>query len=143
MDNDRFLLRVRAFHPFVSHPLFNRHTNRYDLLHMIDHHGVASHTIANILWAHLSFERESEVLPGANMSERLAFLNSDIAAYYQHAKVANRLPALKEDNIKADSHPELMGQCCESCQHEVVVPHTSRSSCNKPLQPIQRRSTTT
>ena len=39
--------------------------------------------------------------------------------------------------------PRAEGQWCESCQHEVVAPHTSRSSSSKPLQPIQRRSTTT
>eukprot|EP00974_Lingulodinium_polyedra_P034835 3347507-Lingulodinium_polyedra.AAC.1 len=57
-------------------------TYRHDLLHMVDHHGIASHICANILWAHISSDREAPVIPGANMEERLAFLNADVKAYY-------------------------------------------------------------
>eukprot|EP00974_Lingulodinium_polyedra_P037438 3590590-Lingulodinium_polyedra.AAC.1 len=77
---------------------------------MLDHHGVTSHVVANIFWAHLSGERESDALPGANLQERLDFLNADIRAYYQARNVSNRLPPLKESNIKPSTNcPELKG----------------------------------
>ena len=56
-DNETFQARLRRpLHPLVEHALFNRFAYRYDLLHMLDHHGLASHMCANVLWTHLSGE---------------------------------------------------------------------------------------
>eukprot|EP00974_Lingulodinium_polyedra_P125816 11195946-Lingulodinium_polyedra.AAC.1 len=78
LGNDEFLERIRRpFHPLTAHPLFSIYTYRCDLLHMLDHHGVSSHVVANVLWTHLSGDRDCDVLPGENLAERLAFVNDD------------------------------------------------------------------
>eukprot|EP00974_Lingulodinium_polyedra_P050053 4813753-Lingulodinium_polyedra.AAC.2 len=85
--NTQYLAAVRTpMHPLLAHPWFCKYSYRHDLLHMIDHHGVASHVIGNILWAHICGERETSVIPGATLEERLAFLNADIRAYYSHCR---------------------------------------------------------
>ena len=63
VTNDQFLARLRRpLHPLAAHPIFNLHSYRHDLLHMIDVHGVAIAIIANILRVHIS--------PGRWCSER-------------------------------------------------------------------------
>ena len=60
--------------------------------------------------AHLGAEREGEVLPGTTIEERLAFLNSDVAAYYTVNHVHCRLPSFKRETLEADEWPVLKGQ---------------------------------
>ena len=124
VDNGTFLARLRQpLHPAAGHPWFNLHTYRHDLLHMLDHHGLASHVIANILWAHLSGDREVLVLPGANMAERLAFLNDGVQGYYDHNRIDSRLPRLKESNIKDSDWPELKGNDVKAANTKAFVPY--------------------
>ena len=136
LDNDGFMARLRRpLHPLVAHRFFNRHTYRYDLLHLIDHHGAASHVAGNILWSHLCGAREGDVLPGSNMQQRLDFLNNDIKAYYSMYRVSNRLPPLRDSNIKdskASAYPELKG-------HGVKGANTR--SLMKFIQLLQERAT--
>ena len=52
--NDEYMNAIRRpLHPLASHPIFNRFTYRHDMLHMLDHHGVASSIIANVFWEHV------------------------------------------------------------------------------------------
>ena len=53
--NEGYLRALRRpLHPLVGHAFFNRQTYRFDLLHMMNHHGVSNHITANILWQRLS-----------------------------------------------------------------------------------------
>ena len=124
VDNKQYIARVRRpLHPLPAHAAFNRHTYRFDLLHMCDHHGVTSHVIGNVLWAHLANECESNVLPGIRREDRLAFLQQDINAFYRHCNVDNRLPPLKESNIKADAFPELRGNGVKAANTRALLPY--------------------
>ena len=124
VDNVTFKARLRRpLHPCVAHPWFGVFTYRHDLLHMADHHGIASHICANILWAHLSSEREGAALPGGTMDERLDFLNSDVRAFYSMNDVQNRLPSFKEDNIKGGDWPELRGNNGKAANTRAFVPY--------------------
>ena len=124
VSNDEFLERIRRpLHPVTAHPVFSIYTYRCDLLHMLDHHGVSSHVVANVFWTHLSGDRDCDVLPGDNMEDRLAFLNADISAFYTHARVQNRLPRLNESNIKAEDFPELKGNAIKAANTKGVVPY--------------------
>ena len=50
VDNDQFLAKLRVpLHPLVAHPIMNKYTRRLDLLHVLDHHGLAALVVANIL----------------------------------------------------------------------------------------------
>ena len=124
VNNQVFMARLRRpLHPLESHRIFNIHTYRHDLLHMADHHGVLSHVIANILWAHLCGERESQVLPGDTIDQRLRFLNDDVKAFYTTHHVQNRLPPFKEDNIKRGSFPMLQGRNVKAANTRSFVPY--------------------
>eukprot|EP00969_Alexandrium_andersonii_P289114 12778551-Alexandrium_andersonii.AAC.1 len=90
---------------------------------MCDHHGVCSHIVGNILWANLSSEREGNALPGADMGERLRFLNEDINAFYRACRVSNRLPTLKQSNIKAEAFPELRGNGVKAANTRALLPY--------------------
>lgn len=122
--NREYLASLRVpKHPLVAHPWFSRYSFRHDLLHMVDHHGVCSHVIGNVLAAHLFGEREGEVLPGRNVEDRLAFLNADIATFYTMRRVQNRLPPLKEANLKADGFPELHGPGVKAANTRALLPY--------------------
>lgn len=133
VTNEEFRARLRRpLHPLVEHPVFSKYTFRYDLLHMLDHHGVASHVVANILWAHVSGDRESEALPGDNEGERIEFLSSDMRAFYTQHQVANRMPALKLSNLKAGDYPELKGNAVKAANTRALAPYALE---------VQRRAT--
>ena len=101
VDNTAFKDRVRhPLHPLVRHAWFTKYTYRHCMLHMIDHHGVASHVAATILWQHMGGDRECNAIPGNNIEERLHFLNDGKHAVYSQFHVHNRLPSLKDDNLK-------------------------------------------
>ena len=75
-DNVGFLAHMRQpRHPFVDHSLFNMHTYRLDVMHLLDHHGVTSLVAGNIIWIHLR-DRDG-ILPGTTIDERLDFFNND------------------------------------------------------------------
>ena len=88
---------------------------------MLDHHGVASRVIANILWSHLAGDRDCNVFPGDNQDERIDFMNNDIQAFYSHAGVQNRLPVLHKSNLK-DTFPELKGNGVKAANTRALVP---------------------
>ena len=74
LDKAGCLARIRRpMHDLAAHEVFNRFTYRFDLLHMCDHHGVASHVIGNVLWAHISSDREWAAIPGDTVGKRLRF----------------------------------------------------------------------
>ena len=125
VTNDQFLARLRRpLHPLAAHPIFNLHSYRHDLLHMIDVHGVASAIIANILWVHISPERLCNVLPGGTVDERLEFLHGDVLAYYQTTKAQNHMPKLKRDNIKTGSDPpDLRGNGIKAAVTRRFIPY--------------------
>lgn len=124
LNNRSFLVRLRRpLHPLVAHDLFNIHTFRHDLLHMSDHHGVISHVVANVLWAHIGGDREAAVIPGSNMEQRLAFLNEDVRAFYNANHVHNRLPPFREENIKDGPWPELKGRNVKAANTRAFVPY--------------------
>lgn len=96
--NGQFKRRVRKpYHPLAAWPAFNRHTYRIDLLHTLDHNGVAGVVLGNVFWAHL--RRPSLVLPGDTQEGRMQFLNDDIRGFYHQNSVANRLPRLSISNV--------------------------------------------
>ena len=52
VSNARFRERLRRpLHPLVDHCLCSKYTYKFGLLHMTDHHGVASHVVGNRMWA--------------------------------------------------------------------------------------------
>ena len=124
VDNRQYIAEVRRpLRPLPAHAAFNRHTYRFDLLHMYDHHGVTSHVIGNVLWAHLAHECESNVLLGIRREDPLACLQEDIEAFYRHCNVDNRLPPLKESKIKADAFPELRGNGVKAANTRALLPY--------------------
>ena len=134
-DNVRFLADFRTpLHPLVAHRWFNLHSYRFDLLHMMDHHGITSHIVANILQQHVGGDRESDVLPGSNVQERLDFLNAEIKQFYSAEGVVNRLPPLGDSNLKAtDGFPELHGNGIKAANTRSIVPY---------VRDLQQRATT-
>ena len=112
-SNDDYLAAIRQpLHPVAAHPIFNRLTYRHDMLHMLDHHGVASSVAANVFWEHVRPGRETSVLPGDTIGERVEFLNAEMKAWYEQPPNIHhaRLPLLKQDNIKeANAFPDLHG----------------------------------
>ena len=120
--NGQFLRHLRTpRHPAAAHPWFNKYTYRLDLLHILDHHGVANAIFGNILWAHV--QTPSQVLPGATQAERLAFLNEDIKAFYTLNAVANRLPPLRLSNLRAGDFPDLSGAVVKAANTRSLAPY--------------------
>ena len=74
LDNAGYLARIRRpLHDLAAHEVFNRFTYRFDLLHMCDHHGVTSHVIGNVLWAHISSYREGRPFRGRRWENAWSF----------------------------------------------------------------------
>ena len=90
---------------------------------MADHHGVANHVCANILWAHLSGDREGHALAGPTVTDRLAFLNSDGQAFYTACQARNRLPPFKVENITDGDWPVLKGNNVKAINTRALVPY--------------------
>ena len=132
-DRAQYMGSLRVpLHPLAAHPWFNHMTYRFDLLHMVDHHGIANHIIGNILWHHVSQAGSSDALPGGTTQERLDFLNADIVAFYQERHVADRVPRLHLSNIK-DDFPELKGNGIKAANTRGLVPYVTG---------LQQRATT-
>jgi len=130
--NGQFLRHLRApRHPVVAHPWFNVHTYRLDLLHTLDHHGVANAVLGNVLWRHV--HAPSPALPGSTQDERLAFLNEDIKSFYSQHAVANRLPPLRLGNLRPADFPDLSGPVVKAANTRSLVPYGLE---------LQRRATT-
>ena len=90
-------------------------------MHMIDHHGIASHIAANIITI-LVRERDG-LLPGSSIEERLDFFNNELDAYYGIRGVANRLPPLRYSNLLDDTgYPELHGKLVKAANTRSVIP---------------------
>ena len=124
-DNVRCMADFRMpLHPLVAHPWFSMHSYRFDLLHMMDHHGVTSHIVANILWQHVGGDRQCDALPGSNVQERLDFLNAEIKQFYSAEGVVNRLPPLGEGNLKGtDGFPDFHGNGVKAANTRSIVPY--------------------
>ena len=91
---------------------------------MMDHHGITSHIIGNVLYTHCSSDRDCDVLPGDTLEDRLSLLNEYIRAFfYIHSRVANRLPPLRASNLKADDFPELKGNGVKAANTRSLVPY--------------------
>ena len=122
--NQRFMDRIRTpLHPLAEHAFFTKYTYRYCLLHMVDHHGVGSHIVGNIVWTHLSGDRDCDVLEGANLEDRVTFLNAKLKAWYSEHRVQNKLPTVKATNFKdGDRFPELKGNGVKAANTKAVIP---------------------
>ena len=57
------------------------HSCRFDLLRVMDHHGVASHVVVNSFRHQLC--ARSAVLSSGDQAERLRFLSDDLQGYYK------------------------------------------------------------
>ena len=123
IHNDaEFLAALRTpLHPLVAHSWFSRLTHRLDLLHLFDHHGIASHITANIFAKHI--RHATALLPGTTQEDRLDCLNDDIRGYYSAAGVAHRMPRLKLANLYKDGFPELHGQAVKAANTRALVPY--------------------
>ena len=84
-------------------PIFSRHCYRLDMLHVFDHHGVASHVVGNIFA--MPITAHSAVIPGATQELRMQFLNGDIKGLYSMQRVESRMPALKMSSIYRAGFP--------------------------------------
>ena len=80
----------RPLHGLTAHDFFNIHTYRLDLLHLLDHHGVTSLCIGNIMWP--AIVTRSRTVPGETQDARLKFVNDDIRSYYSLQAVQSRMP---------------------------------------------------
>ena len=71
VDNTEYLARIRRpMHELAKHEVFSCYTYRYDLLHSCDNHGVTSHMIGNVLWSHVSADREGGIIAGHTVEDR-------------------------------------------------------------------------
>ena len=122
-DHDAYMAKFRQpRHALVAHGWFNKHTYRYDLLHMWDHHGITSTAIGCIFDHHV--KQAHGVLPGPNQQARLDFLNDDIKASYSMQAVSYRLPKLKLSNLSRETDfPELHGQAVKAANTRAAVPY--------------------
>ena len=109
--------------PWLHIPIFNKHTFRHDMLHMLDHHGLSSFVLGEILHAHVSGDHETDVLPGATIDARLAFLNADIDAFYKTHHVKEKVPKLAMSNLKSDAYPELHGNGIKAATTRMLAPY--------------------
>ena len=124
LSNAEFLAELRRpLHPMVTNPWFGLHTYRMDLLHLIDHHGVANNIVGNTFWLHISGDRMCDVLPGNTVEGRLESLNAEITQWYSDNRIANRLPPLKISNIKAEAFPDLSGPAIKAANTRAIVPY--------------------
>ena len=114
--NGQFLRHIRQpRHVLTAHAWWNRHTYRLDMLHVFDHHGVASVVVGNILWEHL--RTAGPALPGRTQEDRLEFLNGDIRAFYSLRRVSNRLPSLRLTNFHGSAgFVELTGRVVKAAK---------------------------
>ena len=124
VDNAAHIARImRPLHALVQHEVFKYQTYRFDLLHMCDHHGVTSHVIGNVLWAHISADRESDLIPGHTVDDRLAALNREIKEFYTRCRVSNKLPNIKRTNLKEGDYPELKGNGVKAANTRAALPY--------------------
>ena len=119
----QFLRRIRQpRHDLTASTWFNLHSYRLGMLHLLDHHGLASLILGNILWHHL--RRACRLLPGDSQGDRLDFLNDDIRGFYTTRAVQNRLPRLKLSNaIEGGGYPELKGRAVKAANTRALVPY--------------------
>ena len=122
--NAEYMARIRKpLHALVQDAVFNSQTYRFDLIHMCDHHGVTSHVIANVLWAHVSADREGDIIPGDTVEDRLAALNMEVKEFYTRRRVSNRLPKIKRTNLKDGDYPELKGNGVKAANTRALLPY--------------------
>ena len=118
--SDEFRAALRQpLHPLVAWHSFSRFTYRLDLLHLLDHHGVASHVVANVIANFV--EQASETVPGESQESRLNFINDDIRGFYTDRHVQNRMPPLKIANLYMNGFPELHGPAVKAANTRALV----------------------
>jgi len=141
-NNDEFLASIRRpLHPLTAHPIFSMYTYRLDLLHNIDHHGVAGHIEGNVFAMHLN--RQNDILPGANEELRLDYLNEDKRHFYMHTGVQNRMPPLKITQIVDGDFPELHGPCIKAANCRALLPYAvdlQRRAVERDATPINKHA---
>ena len=94
-------------HPIWGWVGLSKHSVRFDTLHIVDHHGVASKAIGT-LFVEICADGE---LCGGNKEENLAILNDRIKTFQQESRERNPCPKLYWKNLTfdGDSWPELHG----------------------------------
>ena len=113
-------------HPLHHFPGIYTSTMFLDVLHIMDHHGVASHLIGNVLWTCIAGK---EI--GRTQEESLEILNQEIKTWYTEANVLHRLPKLKLHNIinvfaRTTSAPQLQGPGIKAANTRALVPWVAR-----------------
>ena len=89
---------------------------------MVDHHGVASHVCANILWAHLSGDsREGHALVGPT-GRQTGIPQQQCPSLLHCFQVQNGLPPFKVENIKDGDWLVLKGNNVKAANPRALVP---------------------
>jgi len=112
----------RPWHPLVAHEIFTIYFIRYDMMHLNDHHGVASLLIGSVFDVQVC--DQAGPLPGANLEARLDFLNADIRGFYSHTLASSRLPKLKLDSFHGPGFAELRGPLVKAANTRGIIPYT-------------------
>lgn len=122
-NNAEFLAAFRQpLHPLVEHAVYSKYFYRFDLMHMMDHHGISSHIAANVIIIHI--RDRSGLLTGSTIDARLDFLNNDIAAYYSFSGVRSRMAPLRQSNLTdATGYPELHGPLIKAANTRALIPY--------------------
>lgn len=110
-------------HPLNLFEGITAYTVYLDLLHVLDHKGVTSLIVGNILWSVIQ-HRE---LAGTQ-ARTLTMINEEICAFYAARGVQNRLPELNIGNLidvhnRATSHPVLHGPGIKAANSRSIVPY--------------------
>ena len=94
-----------------------------DLLHVIDHRGIAAELIGNVFWTAIS---NKELAPTYQAS--LDIINAEISDFYSRCAVQHRLPTLTLANIipteqRASSYPVLTGPVVKAANCRALLPY--------------------
>lgn len=125
-NNSDYMAKWKTpLHPLLTSGWWNRFTIRYDILQIMDHHGITSTAHGSIYNAHIvrDDDEDTAVLPGSNQQDRLDFLNSEIHAYSRMHRIQNKLPTLKLSNLLSDGWPDLHGPRVKAANTRSITPY--------------------
>ena len=126
MDKATFCARCKHGHPVERSPFWGRFFYRQDIMHQLDNNGVASIVAGSVL-----VKRTQNPALGANQTERLKQINSELDIFYSDHIVSSRLPKLllqnltiKQSNI-GRRQAFLSGQVVKAANTRCVMPFIS------------------
>jgi hypothetical protein len=118
--NSQYLARHTNSHPIWAWKGMSKHSIRFDTLHVVDHHGVASHAIGSF-FAEICSDREL----APNKDESLEALNFRIRDFQSKHRTSNRCPPLFWKNIvrspENNNFPELHGPAVKAATTKDLV----------------------